>query len=126
MTVRAFLPPRTRASLIAWAKPRAMLIIPRVAARRSFADLLQNATRDQMLAVIAVLADREALARTAHAEREKARYHGQQAPESVAELAREWERARGRRRRAVQPKPAGVLAKVRADEQAARRDRRAA
>ena len=120
------LTPRQRASLIAWAKARAMLIIPRVAARRSFADLLQNATPDQLLAVIAVLADREVLAGAARAEREKAQYHGREVPESIAELAREWERVSRRRRRAAQPKPAGVLAGIRRDEQAARVNRRAA
>jgi hypothetical protein len=100
-----------------------MAIIPRVAARRSFTDLLHGATEDQLHAVIAVLADREALARAAHAER--ARRGAGRLPESIAELARDYDRVRAKQRRSVQPKTTGVLARIRRDEQAARTDRAA-
>jgi hypothetical protein len=111
-----------------WARSRAMVIIPRVAARRSFADLLHGATEDQLLAVITVLADREALARTAHAER--ARRGAERLPESLAELARDYDRVRAQRKRATRPAPMGVLAQIRHGErvrgEAAKRGERAA
>jgi hypothetical protein len=78
----------TQAARMRWARARAMAIIPRVAARRSFTDLLRGATEEQLHAVIAVLADREALARAAHAER--ARRSAERLPESLADLARDY------------------------------------
>ena len=111
-----------------WARSRALAIIPRVAARRSFADLLRGATEDQYLAVIAALADRETLARAAHAER--ARRGPQGLPESIADLARDYDRVRAKRKRAGRPVPAGVLAQIRHGErvrgEAAKRGERAA
>jgi hypothetical protein len=97
-----------------WARSRAMAIIPRVAARRSFTDLLRDATEDQLHAVIAALADRETLARAAHAER--ARCGAGRLPESLADLARDYDRVRAQRRRSARPGAAGVLAQIRHGE----------
>lgn len=113
-----------RAARIAWARSRAMQVIPRVAARRPFSDLLQDATREQLYALIAVLADRDTLEKAAHAEAVRASGNGRPLPDSVAALARDWERKRGARRRAANPEPAGLLAQIRSDE--ARRASRAA
>ena len=109
------------------ARPLALRVISRRATHRSSADLLAGATRDQLLALIDMLADRGELARLAHAERERARTRGLPVPESTTELARDYDRFRKRAQRAQAEivKPAGVLAQIRRDEQVARKDRAA-
>ena len=116
--------PRERASLVAWAKRKAVPVASCVQASLTPSHLIGDASRDQLAALVIVLAEaidpgklqevteaaddglpdrgarRERL-RKAHQEARKLRLAGEPVPASLAILDREYERLRKRERAAA-------------------------
>ena len=121
--VAKILTPRQRASLIAWAKARAMLIVPRVAARVSVDHILSDASWEQLATLVIVLAesvdpvrlrevaiardimvapdaDPDMTGKLALAEYRRLRAHHLPVPPRIREMALAHDRERSRARRA--------------------------
>jgi hypothetical protein len=134
--------PAERARLVAWAKKKAVPVASCVAARIRLDHLsLRDATHDELLALVVVLADaadpvalravcagkddggpvvtdRDLNLRRAHAECERLRAEGREVPVRLRLLEAAYQTGR----REPRPRPDGLMAGLRHDEAAARKD----